>query len=110
MATAQAAMVSNNTLISNANHDINVNQVLNDLDRQDVKDMLVSMGVNPEAAKTRVAQLTEAELAQLHSEIEQLPAGSGIIGAILVVFIVLVITDMLGATDVFSFVHNINRR
>jgi hypothetical protein len=110
MATAQAAMVSNNALISDANHTMTVDQILNDLDRQDVKDMLVSMGVSPDAAKTRVAQLTEAELAQLHNEIDQLPTGSGILGVILVVFVVLVITDMLGATDVFGFVHNINHR
>jgi hypothetical protein len=71
------------------------------------------MGVNIDDAKQRIDQMTQQELAQVAQDIENMPAGSGgvvgpIVGALLVVFIVLVVTDMLGATDVFGFVNDIN--
>ncbi len=108
IAPAQAAMVTNDQLIAKTEQQVTTERLLTQLDRQDVKNMLVSMGVNPVDAKARINQLNETELAQLQNEFDQLPAGSGVLGAILVVFVVLVITDMLGATNVFGFVHNIN--
>ncbi|MEC9313740.1 MAG: PA2779 family protein, partial [Pseudomonadota bacterium] len=83
-------------------------QILSELDKQEVQDKLVAAGVNIDDAKQRIQQMNQQELAQIQQEFEQMPAGSGIIGALLVVFVVLVVTDMLGATDVFGFVHNIN--
>jgi hypothetical protein len=107
---AQAAIVSNASIVNEAQHNLNKQEVLAQLDRTDIQEKLVAMGVDIDDAKTRVAQMNEQELAQLNENFEQLPAGSGIIGALLVVFVVLVVTDMLGATDVFGFVHNINHR
>lgn len=110
MAPLQAAMIDNDQLIAQSQLDITKQEVLSNLDRQDIQDRLVAMGVDLDVAKHRINQMTDQELAQIAHEFEQMPAGSGhIIGAILVVFIVLVITDMLGATNVFSFVHDINR-
>lgn len=109
MAPLQAAMVDNDQLIAQTQHDITKQEVLSNLDRQDVQDQLVAMGVDVNDAKQRIAQMNDQELAQIAQDFEQMPAGSGgIIGALLVVFIVLVVTDMLGATDVFGFVHDIN--
>jgi len=67
------------------------------------------MGVDPVAAKARVNQLNDDELAVLLENIDSLPAGGDIGGLLVTVFIVLVITDLLGATDVFPFVKNINK-
>lgn len=109
MAPLQAAMVDNDQLIAQTQHDITKQEVLSNLDRQDVQDELVAMGVDVNDAKHRINQMNDQELAQIAQDFEQMPAGSGgIIGALLVIFIVLVVTDMLGATDVFGFVHNIN--
>lgn len=109
MAPLQAAMVDNDQLIAQTQHDITKQEVLSNLDRQDVQDQLVAMGVDVNDAKQRIAQMNDQELAQIAQDFEQMPAGSGgIIGALLVIFIVLVVTDMLGATDVFGFVHDIN--
>ena len=62
-------------------------------------------GVNPADAKARVASLTDDEAAQLASKIDNLPAGGdgvgALIGALLIIFIVLLITDILGVTHVF---------
>jgi adenine-specific DNA methylase len=104
----QAAMVDNDQILANAQQEITKTQILGELDKQDVQDKLVAAGVNIDDAKQRIQQMNNQELAQLQQDFENMPAGSGIIGALLVVFVVLVVTDMLGATNVFGFVHDIN--
>ena len=37
-------------------------------------------------------------------DFDELPAGGDVLGVILVVFIVFVITDVIGATDIFPFI------
>ncbi len=74
------------------------------IDRADVQAQLQAYGVNPAEVKARVAALTDAEAAELASRIDNLPAGgTSIIGAILIVFLVLLLTDILGYTKVFPF-------
>ena len=74
------------------------------LERADVQHELRARGVDPAQARERAAALTDAEAAQIVSNIDQLPAGGvGIIGAILIVFLVLLLTDILGYTKVFPF-------
>lgn len=113
IAPLQAAMVDNDQLISQSQMQMSKQEILTQLDRQHVQDKLLAMGVNIDDAKQRIDQMTQQELAQVAQDIENMPAGSGgvvgpIVGALLVVFIVLVVTDMLGATDVFGFVNDIN--
>lgn len=108
MAPLQAAMVDNDQLIAQSQQQMTKQQLLSELDRQDVQNKLVAMGVNMEDAKQRIQNMSNQELAQLQQDIEEMPAGSGIVGVLLVIFIVFVVTDMLGATDVFGFVHDIN--
>jgi hypothetical protein len=59
-------------------------------------------------AKARINSLTESEIVSLADQIETAPAGGGavgiIVGAAVLAFIVLLITDILGYTDVFPFV------
>ena len=109
MLPVHAAMVGNDVLIAQAQHEINVHQVISMLDKSEVQKKLTDMGVDPVAAKDRVEQLTDRELTTLLQNIESLPAGGDAGGILLTVFIVLVITDMIGATDVFPFVKNINK-
>jgi hypothetical protein len=72
------------------------------LERADVAQQLQAHGVDPAAVKARVAALTDEEAAQLAGQIDALPAG-GIIGALVLVFLVLLITDILGFTKIFPF-------
>jgi hypothetical protein len=51
-----------------------------------------------------VAALTDAEVARLNQRIAELPAGGDVLGVILLIFIIFVITDAIGATDIFPFV------
>ncbi|HEX5768790.1 MAG TPA: PA2779 family protein [Burkholderiales bacterium] len=74
------------------------------LDRTDVLARLQAYGVSPSEVKARVAALTDAEAAELAERIEALPAGGvGVLGAALIVFLVLLLTDILGYTKVFPF-------
>lgn len=77
------------------------------LERADVQLQLESMGVSPRDVKARVAALSDAEVAGLAGQIEIMPAGGDPLGALLwvalIVFLVLLITDILGLTKVFPF-------
>ena len=60
------------------------------------------MGVSPELAKARVAALTPMEQQLLQQKITDLPAGAGVVEVIGIVFIVLLILELLGVTDIFK--------
>lgn len=77
------------------------------LDRDEVRTQLEARGVNPADVKARVAAMSDEEVAQLAGQIDSLPAGGDILGVILTVFIVLLITDILGFTKVFPFTRSI---
>jgi hypothetical protein len=80
------------------------------ISKNDIKKSLISQGIDPDEAKARVDSLSDSEVLEVADKIEQLPAGGGalgaIIGAALIVFLVLLITDILGYTDVFPFVKS----
>ena len=108
IAPLQASMIGNAELLRQAQQRLDRQQLLAMLDRAEVRRQLTEMGVAPEMAKQRVANMTDAEVAQLNRNLEQLPAGAGILELAVLLFIVFVITDMLGATDIFPFVKSIN--
>lgn len=77
------------------------------LDREDVRQQMTELGVSPTQAMARVASLSDAEVSRLAGEIETSPAaGNGVVGAIVFIFLVLVVTDLLGLTKVFSFTRS----
>ncbi|HKJ77121.1 MAG TPA: DUF6627 family protein [Gammaproteobacteria bacterium] len=79
------------------------------LEREDVARQLQAMGVDPERAKDRVANLSPAEIARLNQRIDELPAGGiSALGALALIFLVFIITDAVGATDFFTFVEPAN--
>jgi hypothetical protein len=82
-------------------------QLLGVLERVEVQNQLQAHGVSIEQAKARIAALTDVEAAQLAAQIDSLPAGGdgvgALIGAVLIVFLVLLLTDILGFTKVFPF-------
>jgi hypothetical protein len=82
---------------------------LNELiSREDIQNYLTNQGIDPLEAKARIDSLSDSEAVMMAKQLEQLPAGGGavgiIIGAALIVFLVLLATDILGYTDVFPFV------
>lgn len=113
---AQATLIGTDTAAAAATVDDVAgkrSRVLAFLDREDVAREFDRLGVSPAEAKARVAAMSDADLLSLSDRIDQAPAGGDAIGAIIsaavLVFIVLLITDILGLTKVFSFTRPIKR-
>ncbi|MBA3597433.1 MAG: PA2779 family protein [Methylibium sp.] len=83
--------------------------VLSYLDRPDVIAGLQERGVEAEQARERVAALTDAEVAQVAHTLDTAPAGAGpsILGTIVFIFVVLLVTDILGLTKIFPFTRSV---
>jgi hypothetical protein len=82
------------------------------LERQDLQAKLAAYGVNASDVKARVAALTDDEAARLASQIDQAPAGGdggALITAALIVFLVLLLTDILGYTHIFPFTKDLKK-
>ena len=79
-------------------------RVLTVLERDDVRAQLEAHGVTAAQVKARLAAMTDDEVAQLAGQIDSLPAGgTDVLGFILAVFIILLITDIVGWTHIFPF-------
>jgi hypothetical protein len=109
MQTVQAAMISTeqvaeSTVTSQGNQDRAL--IVAALSREDVQAALVARGIDPAQAQDRVAALTDEEASMVASQLDTAPAG-GIIGAIVLVFLVLLLTDILGFTKVFPFTRSV---
>ncbi len=96
---ASAAIVTTDQVTASAQRE----RVRSFLDRQEVRAKLESLGVDANAAKARVDALTDQEATDLAARIDQLPAGGDVLGVIFAVFVILLITDILGFTKVFPF-------
>ena len=97
---ASAAIVTTDQIYTSTERE----RVKNFLDRAEVRDKMQVLGVDADAARARVDALTDNEVAQLAGRIDQLPAGgSDVLGVLLAVFIILLITDILGLTKIFPF-------
>lgn len=101
--TASATVIGTQDYLSaqtRADHLATVNAALS---RADVQAELVSLGVDPADAVARVAALSDAELAEVSQDMQALPAGGdGLFAVIGVVFIVLLILELTGVTDIFK--------
>jgi hypothetical protein len=74
------------------------------LARADVREQLVNHGVELNEVEARVAALSDQEVQQMAEQLDNMPAGAnGVVGALLTVFIILLVTDLLGLTHVFPF-------
>lgn len=105
---AQAAMISSEQVIDSQLAAQNRDKVRAFFDREDVQTQLQAQGVSADAAKARVDALTDNEVATVAEHIDNLPAGGDALGSVLgfalLIFIILLITDLLGLTHVFPFV------
>ncbi|MFN9708805.1 MAG: PA2779 family protein [Burkholderiales bacterium] len=76
--------------------------VLSALDRAEVVSALQERGVSPEQARARIAALSDTEVSRMAEQIDSAPAGAGdIVATIILVFGILLLTDILGYTKVF---------
>ena len=75
--------------------------------REDVRLAMVKEGVDAAAAQARVDAMSDDEIRALDGRIAEAPAGGEVLGLIFTVFVILLITDILGFTKVFPFTRSI---
>ncbi len=104
---AEAALIGTEAVVHAAQAQHERARIQGLLDRVDVREKLVTLGVDPAQVQARVDALTDEEASQLAKHMDELPAGGDGLGSVLdvalIVFLVLLITDLLGLTDVFPF-------
>ncbi|MDR9425552.1 MAG: PA2779 family protein [Marinobacter sp.] len=102
---ANAAMVSTGDMIQQEQTQLDRQQLLNMLEKQEVQEKLSELGVSKDTVAERINNLTPAELADFEQQLAEAPAGEGVVGVIVLFFLVFIVTDMLCATDLFPFVR-----
>ncbi len=94
------AMVSQKTQDSRS-------EIIAMMDRSDIQAALEKQGVTPAEAKARIAMLSPTQVEELKTQIDTIPSGEGavgaVVGALLIVFLVLLFLDLLGETDAYDF-------
>ena len=108
--TVSAALINTETVMNSAPDDETRNQIKQFLSRKDVQRVLIARGIDPMEAQKRVDTLSDEEVKRISDEIDRLPAGAGAVEFLLIVilvgFLVLVILDIAGVTDVFPFINS----
>lgn len=79
------------------------------LQRDEVRRQLTEQGVDAAAVEARIAAMNDQEIRSLADRIDELPAGGDLVGAAVLIFLVLLVTDIMGYTDVFPFVNKPRR-
>jgi hypothetical protein len=101
-------MVGTAQVLNPKHHDQDRERLHSFLNRAEVCEQLEAWGVNKEMAKARIDTLTDEEVAELVSRLDQMPAGGDalgvVVGAAVLIFLILLVTDILGLTDIFPFV------
>ncbi len=106
--SAQARMVATEEITAPAATQSASRDAVNQfLVRDEVRQAMLGQGVTPQAALERVAAMSDSEVAQLAGRIDQAPAGGDVLGILFTVFIVLLVTDIMGLTKVFPFTRSV---
>lgn len=107
MPRAQAALVTSEDLATQRSAATDRARLNDLMAREDIQRELKNYGISPDEAQARVNSLTDEEVSQVAGRLDQLPAGQSalgvIVGAAILIFIVLLITDIAGLTKVFPF-------
>ena len=106
MAPLQAAIIGNETIINQAPSALTRDNMQELLGQESARQQMQAWGISPELITARINRLTDAELARINQETDTLKAGgTNVLGVLLIIFIVFVITDVIGATNIFPFIH-----
>ncbi len=106
---ANAAMVGTEAVVNATQAQQSRERLVSTLNRDDVKAQLMARGVDPAQVQARLDSLTDEEVQTLATKMDQLPAGGDGLGLIVFLFVVLLITDILGFTNIFPFVKHPKR-
>ena len=103
--TAQAGIVATDEAAHQQDLAADRAELIAALDREDVRNQLVALGVAPEEAAARINAMSDVELAQVMDQVNEMPAGEGaigfVVGVALIVLVVFLVTDAFEVTDVY---------
>ena len=99
---AQAALVGTLQAVESGTRSLDLAKVNAALARDQVRDQMVALGVDPTVVDARVARLTDSELRSLAERMDQMPAGGDALAVIGIVFLVLIILELVGVIDIFK--------
>ena len=106
--TAKAGIIGTEAVINTLQGEESLARITAFIDRQDVREAFLKNGIDPAQARIRAASLTDQEISEICKTLDQLPAGGDgigtVIGAAVLIFLVLLLTDILGLTNIFPFV------
>ncbi len=105
---AQAAMVTTDSQLQAAQANYDRQQLLELAQTEDARQLFLDLGVAPDQVEQRINNMTAAELAEFNQQVNEMPAGAGVIGVIVVVFVILIVLDLLGTTNIFPVIKPIN--
>ncbi len=105
---ALAGLLSTEEVLAETDASTQRARLVHFLEREDVRAHMVRLGIPPREALERVAALSDGEVTRIAGHLDTMPAGQHpaavIVGAAVLVFLVLLVTDLLGLTDIFPFV------
>ena len=99
---ANAAMIGTETLASQSLRADTEARVQSLLSREDVQSQLVAWGVDVQKAQERAASMSDEELQRVAATLDQQPAGGDLLVVIGLVFVVLLILELVGVTNIFT--------
>lgn len=101
-AASLAAPIGTDTLVQLEQRGELLSRIQTQLARDDVRAQFLQRGVSPTEVDVRVAALSTEELQMLSMQLDELPAGGSLLAVIGVVFVVLLILELVGVTNVFT--------
>ncbi len=99
---AHAGLIETDAVVNAENRSVALDKARRFLIQDSVTTALLSLGVDRQAVLNRVAKLTDSELIALSENIDSAPAGAGVVEVVGIVFIVLIILELVGVTDIFK--------
>lgn len=104
-ATAVAGVVGTGDVLTEQRAEVDRESLMSMLEQQDVKEALSTMGVDESEVEARIQSLTPSELADFNDQLAEAPVGQSVVGVIVLFLLVFIVTDMLCATNIFSFIN-----
>lgn len=106
MPASFADVISSDEIMSAERTQYDKQQILSYVDSDAVQQQLIALGVDSDMAKLRISSMTSSEIASLNAQMDDMPAG-GVVGTVVTILLVIAVLDLLGVTDVYSFIDPI---
>ena len=103
----QASMIGTDEMLADETRTEQRERILDSLDRESAGIALERFGVAPADVEQRLERLSDRELTQLAARADELPAGESALGVLVFVLVLLIVLDLLGATNVFPAINSL---